>query len=171
MDRPREIVARGFDRVSRRVRREVKDIIVRFTPEYAADQLGLGPRQGRHLGRLIKAFSLGSIKRDRESGASWQQEYDRESPQHSDIDPCVELYIDMSSRQSGASGDKDTSILPPEPEPGQCGACGQSCIESALIRFIITTPSLRPRLTAATQPRHEENSRTASAALELRAEH
>ena len=68
----------------------------------------MGPRQGRHLGRLIKAFSLGSIKRDRESGASWQQEYDRESPQHSDIDPCVELYIDMP--KSGASGDKDTSI-------------------------------------------------------------
>ena len=97
MDRPREIVARGFDLVSRRVRREVKDIIVRFSPEYAADQLGLRARQGRRLGRLIKAFSLGSIKRDRESGASWQQEYDRESPQHSDIDPCVELYIDMSN--------------------------------------------------------------------------
>ncbi len=32
-----EIVARGFDFVNRRVRREVKDIIVRFTPEYAAD--------------------------------------------------------------------------------------------------------------------------------------
>ena len=76
MDRPREIVARGFDLVSRRVRREVKDIIVRFTPEYAADQLGLGPRQGR-LGRILGAFCLASIKRDRESGASWQQENDR----------------------------------------------------------------------------------------------
>ena len=90
LDRPREIVTRGFDLVSRRVRREVKDIIVRFPPEYAADQLGLGPRQGR-LGRILRAFCVGSIKRDRESRASWQQEDDRKSPQHSDIDPCVEL--------------------------------------------------------------------------------
>ena len=106
MDRPREIVARGFDRVSRRVRREVKDIIVRFSPEYAADQLGLRARQGRRLGRLIKAFALGSIKRDRESGAFWQQQDDRESPQHNDDDPCVALGRRL---KLGASGHKDTS--------------------------------------------------------------
>ena len=101
MDRPREIVARGFDLFNRRVRREVEDIIVRFTPEYAADQLGLGARQGS-----LRAFLLGSIERDRESGASWQQQDDRESPQHNDDDPCVALGRRL---KLGASGHKDTS--------------------------------------------------------------